>query len=644
MRASMGRPRASQRRSGGAGPEAGGGAGAPPGPQGPSPWQDANTVSKASDLRVSRSDDRWDLLQVLWNVSSMERLRSCRRRLLGDELAIKNNGEAAYYSGAETCGSIHACPCCQANIRNARADHVAAAAAKWDRMGNTILMATFTPRHHKGLRLEDGLAGQGLYSLVTQSFRKILGGNRWYRMKRLAKVAFMVRALEVTEGKNGWHPHLHVLFFIEGDLGAEGLARFTRYLKDTWAAEIVKAGFDAPSEAHGVTVEICRSAEEAGQYIAKTQEGKHVGNEMTRQDLKTARDEHRTPLQILRDFRDTGDKADLALWYEYERASKGRKAITGLSHIYKLLGDDVVEQSDEALAAAEVGGDEVARLSKDVWRAVTEVRHGPSSLLRAAERGGRRGVELALEAMGIMVPPGSLEPPAGDGTPVSDRYVWLQRARKGDLLLSATVCTGQIFTSSEDSRVFALAWGNLVERARKYRTPMDHVSLHAETHEAGISLRVRKYHWLLTVVGDCRASRSQRGARRSVLYRVGGQDRTPLTGAQLSMSGNNIRVLACDDPPRVIETSDERDIWLRRVYAAGYDGYLAGYADGERNGYAAGTRDLEVSWQPIAQAVRDRAGAPTHAELLERRWGPGGRRGFSSPRASDRFPRRAVAS
>lgn len=110
------------------------------------------------------------------------------------------------------------------------------------------------------------------------------------------------------------------------------------------------------------------------------------------------------------------------------------------------------------------------------------------------------------------------------------------------------------------------------------------------------------------------------------------------------MSGNNIRVLACDDPQRVIETSDERDTWLRRIYDESRKSYDAGYVDGRRDGFAEGTRDLEISWQPIAQAVKDRAGAPTLAELLERRWGPGGRRGFSSPRASDRFPRRAVAS
>ena len=79
------------------------------------------------------------------------------------------------------------------------------------------------------------------------------------------------------------------------------------------------------------------AAEEAGPYIAKTQDGGAVGNEMARADLKQGRDGHRTPFEILDDFRWTGDLEDLALWHEYERATKGQQAITWSKGLRQML-------------------------------------------------------------------------------------------------------------------------------------------------------------------------------------------------------------------------------------------------------------------------------------------------------------------
>lgn len=75
-------------------------------------------------------------------------------------------------------------------------------------------------------------------------------------------------------------------------------------------------------------MERCESAAEAGAYIAKTSAGRSVGNEITRGDLKTGRAGHRTPWQVLEDFRQAGDLADLQLWREYERATKGHQCVT----------------------------------------------------------------------------------------------------------------------------------------------------------------------------------------------------------------------------------------------------------------------------------------------------------------------------
>lgn len=425
---------------------------------GGSPWQNANTVSNAPDLHVSKRDDRWDMLRTLWGVSELERVRACRRRLLGSDIMIKLNGDTAHYAGAETCGSIHACPCCAANIRNARALHVSRAAANWDRDGGSIFAVTLTAPHGKGTKLGDrkdvdpetgqvrkmiGRNGKerdavipGLYSAITSSFTRLLTGNRWLRVKKLVRVEGVLRAVEITHGENGWHPHVHALFFVKGEPGAEALAEFAGHIKGVWSKEITKHGLKVPSDTHGVVIERCRSAEDAGVYICKTQdgEGAAVGNELARGDLKRGRGEHRTPFEILGDFRDTGDKADLDLWHEYERVSRGRKAITGLSFIEGLVDEEDVTMTDEELAALEVGGEDVIRLPGDAWREVTAIRGLPAQLLAAAERGGELGVRSVLRRHGIEVP--LTDPRSFTAAPASAGDAWRTRYRNGDWSLT----------------------------------------------------------------------------------------------------------------------------------------------------------------------------------------------------------------
>jgi hypothetical protein len=55
-------------------------------------------------------------------------------------------------------------------------------------------------------------------------------------------------------------------------------------------------------------------------------------------------------------------------------------------------------------------------------------------------------------------------------------------------------------------------------------------------------------------------------------------------------------------------------------------------------GYAAAEADRDRAWNAIARAA---VHGPSHAELEERRWGPGGRAHFADPRPGD-FPRRAA--
>jgi len=258
-------------------------------------------------------------------------------------------------------------------------------------------MVTLTAPHDLGMPLAD------LLPVIARSFSKVVAGRPWLRLNSRVPVVGQIRSVEVTHGPNGWHPHLHVLVFIEGHAGAAELAELGVHCRTKWRTFITRAGYRPPSDLHGVKVEVCTSAAEAGLYIAKTQDGKSPGNEMARADLKTGRAGHVTPFEILGEIADTGDLGGLPLWLEYEKATKGHQAITWSAGLRRLLLGVEPVRTDEEIAAEEVGGDLVAEVSPEAWREVTRVLGLETRLLEAYESGGP-GAVIALAAAHGLVP------------------------------------------------------------------------------------------------------------------------------------------------------------------------------------------------------------------------------------------------
>jgi len=354
---------------------------------------------------------------VLWRESRLDRVRKCGRVTTGGDggnVRVRSKQETgaaqlpptpptsvAHYSGLQSCGSVWACPVCSAKIRNSRAQEISAAAGRWDAAGNTVVMVTLTFPHDVGMRLAP------LLVLIADGFRSVISGRPWLRVKKHLGIVGSIRSVEVTHGAAGWHPHLHVLMFARGQLEAEGLAELVLHVRGRWARWITGQGYRLPHEIHGADLMICRSAEEAGAYMAKTQDGRAVGNEIARGDMKLGRAGSRTPLEVLDHFRWCGDAEDLDLWHEYETATKGHQAITWSKGLRALLGCED-EASDEELAAEEVGGDDVAVIPAEVWSAVVAIPGLDAALLGACERGGLAAMNklLARHGLGPALPPG----------------------------------------------------------------------------------------------------------------------------------------------------------------------------------------------------------------------------------------------
>jgi hypothetical protein len=247
-------------------------------------------------------------------------------------VGVHGGPSGAHYSGTERCASIWCCPVCSAVIRAERAAEVQEAVGVWLRGHNSLAFVTLTLRHRRG----DPLAVT--FDAALKAWRGLLSGRAWVEFRERFGVEGYVRSVEVTYGSNGWHPHVHVLFFVREPLSEADLREWEDTLYERWASLVVDHGARLPSRLRAVDV---RAAGDDGavaaQYLTKVQEHvsterAKIGSEMARFDFKTGRGQSLMPFELLddraREEADDDNDAGRRLWTEFYRVTKGRRAIT----------------------------------------------------------------------------------------------------------------------------------------------------------------------------------------------------------------------------------------------------------------------------------------------------------------------------
>ena len=144
-------------------------------------------------------------IEFQWANSSRKNLRLCGRVPIHKEgfIYLFKNGDTPVISGLMRCNSASACVVCSSRIAKARGQWLGDVFNSAIDKGYTISMLTLTVPHKKGDSLESlQLAMEAAYTNVQ--------GTIAYKDARLLYGAYFVRSLEVTHGKNGWHPHFHV--------------------------------------------------------------------------------------------------------------------------------------------------------------------------------------------------------------------------------------------------------------------------------------------------------------------------------------------------------------------------------------------------------------------------------------------------
>lgn len=335
-----------------------------------------------------------------------ERVGKCQNQAASGHVDIRMTDRGAMVGGVMRCGSVWTCPICAAAIAEERRKQVEETIRAHLAAGGIVAMAAFTMPHSR-LQSANELRGA-----ISGAWKGMQQGAAWVRNKRAYGLLGTIRALEVTHGQgNGWHPHLHVLFFLP-DLPDEQLQAFGDFLFDRWSERIRAEGYGECTRA-AWRFEKTTNSERAGDYVTKW----GADRELTQGHIKRAKGGGRTPWQMLEDA-GRGDKAALMLFREFGLSFKGARQLTwsrGLREHYGLrkAGDDA-----EVLAGADKLAEEapvIGQLPLRVWRRV--LRKGwAAGVFEAAEK--RHVMDDVLSFLwGVGIDP--YEPPGRKSTDYS---------------------------------------------------------------------------------------------------------------------------------------------------------------------------------------------------------------------------------
>jgi len=335
-----------------------------------------------AQVRIERYALQAVVRRILPNSRTAKCLRYIQKNRASVDVFRSITYKRAHYGGLQTCASVWACPVCSAKISERRRSELKTLIDAHTATGGVVLLVTRTVPHSRTDNLEE------LLSKIT----KAEAGYKAHRDYKSVSSSFglvgTVRAVEVTHGHaNGWHPHVHELLFLSLPVL---IADLEEDLSRIWKAAAVRAGLQAPSRAHGLTVQ---DGSKAAKYASKW----GLESELTQWHRKHGKIQSQTPFDLLRNVIGNNDRYSAHLFKEYAEAFQGRHQLQfsrGLKKRYQILdvSDDelVQKQDDDALL--------LGSLSLDDWRTIckTESR---GLILEIATNGDWEGVLLAVEGL-----------------------------------------------------------------------------------------------------------------------------------------------------------------------------------------------------------------------------------------------------
>ena len=250
-------------------------------------------------------------------------------------------------------------------------------------------MVTLTFPHSRDDNLKDLLLKQ------SEASKKFKGRSAYSKhLRSFYGIKGTIRSLETTYSEaNGWHPHLHELWFVNRGFS---IVQLRNYVYDAWSRACKDSGLDLPSIANGVDI---RSGDFAANYVAKW----GLDYEIAKSHIKKGKGKKsKTPFQFLDEY-DNGDMQAGALFREYAEAFKGKRQLfwsRGLKEFFDIEAKTDKEVLEEQLRKAKL----VMHIKRSDWLNV--VKHKAQAyILTLAELRTKHDICIFLEQLKHAPPP-----------------------------------------------------------------------------------------------------------------------------------------------------------------------------------------------------------------------------------------------
>ena len=323
--------------------------------------------------------------------ANVHRTIGCTWNRIGQVTLVKAKAADHYhYKGLAICGNVWTCPLCASKIQERRRQEVALLAVYAGTINRQTVMVSYTFPH----RLDQPLP---MLLRLQQAAIKHLRGSRGY-LELMARSGYSgrVRALELTYGDNGWHPHTHELLLMGHHVSPNLLQNHLAclWLKACQAVGLFLPGRDDPSAFLRYAVDVRAGDEGAAAYIAKMDDQTKWGisHELTKSSSKQGRRSGRHPFHLAM------DPASAHLFVKYVHAMKGQRQLVWSRGLKNLVG--LRDRSDEEIAEEQTSMvDDAILIPNAAWQFVLG-NDARWELTHAAKLDGAAGVSRYLRLLG----------------------------------------------------------------------------------------------------------------------------------------------------------------------------------------------------------------------------------------------------
>lgn len=274
------------------------------------------------------------------------------------------------------CDNTFACPVCSAKILNKAERKITRIILGMEKLNYRPLMFTLVVPHHIDMSANE------VFELLKHTRKKLTAYTRFRKMLQSMGSRYSITSTECTYGKNGFHFHQHILYFLNVDKFSEdillqNMEKINKFLMKTIA------------KFHGTYYSTAKEplyySKDKDGHPNFTTSGAYItaSLELTSNNHKKCRSEQsRQMLELL----DSDDETDNLRYLDYALATRQKQRIQFSRNIYKFMVDEDDEELKKTQTTVISDTEVVASFTADSWNEIFH-KYKEADILQAAVYG-----------------------------------------------------------------------------------------------------------------------------------------------------------------------------------------------------------------------------------------------------------------